>query len=133
MKLGLGTGFKTQVELPAVRDNLFNNRLHLVHLDGIDHVILAFVVVFLSSLFETTPCLFDTVVKNVGETEQYRWCDIADSKLIHHFAQVDLRTVLARGNVDITFLVDAEIGSAPSVDVIELLRIFNRPFLHKQS
>ena len=133
MELGFRAGLQSQVELTTMRNDLFNDRLHLVHLDGVDHIVLTFVVVFLTGLLEAAPGLFNPVVKDIGETEQHRGSDIANGQLVHHFAQVNLCTILARGNVHVAFLVDAEIGSAPSVDVVELLRIFNRPFLHKQS
>jgi hypothetical protein len=41
MQFRLGAGFKTEVELAAMADNLFHYRLHLVHLDRIDDKVLA--------------------------------------------------------------------------------------------
>ena len=69
MKLGLGSGLKSQVELSSVRDNLLHHRLHLIHLNGIDHIVLALVVVLLRGLLETAPRLLDTVVEDIGESQ----------------------------------------------------------------
>ena len=69
MQFGLGASLYAQVELTSVRDNLLDHRLHLVHLNRIDHVVLALIVVFLGSLLKTAPCLLDTIVQDVGETQ----------------------------------------------------------------
>ena len=71
MQLRLGTSLQSQVELTAVRDNFIDYWLHLVHLDGIDHVVVAFVLILLAGLLETAPCLLNTVVKDVRKTKQY--------------------------------------------------------------
>ena len=123
MQLGLGTSLYTQVELTSVRDDLFNNRLHLVHLDGIDHVVLTLVIIFLGCFLETAPGLLDTVVQDIGETQQYRGCHIAQRQFIHHLAQVNLRLVLAGRHIDITLVVDTKVTRAPSVDVVQLAGI----------
>ena len=49
---------------------------------------------------------------------------------LRYAAQVYLRSVLTRCDIDIALFVDAEIGSTPTVDVVELLRVLNGPFLH---
>ena len=69
MQLRLGTGFQSEVELPSVRDDLLYHRLHLIYLDGIDHIVLAFVVILLRGLLEAAPRLLDTVVEDVGESQ----------------------------------------------------------------
>ena len=114
-----------------MRDNLLDDGLHLVHLDGIDHIVLTFVVVFLRGFLETAPCLLDPVVKDIGETEQHGRRDITQRQFVHHLTQIDLRTVFAGCDIDVALLVDAEIGGAPTVDVVELLRVIDGPFLHK--
>ena len=111
-------------------DNLLDNGLHLVHLDGIDHIVLAFVVVLLRGFLETAPRLLDSVVEDIGEAEQHWRRDITQRQLVHHLTQVYLRRILTRCDIDITLLVDAEIGGAPTVDVVELLRVIDGPFLH---
>ena len=133
MEFGLRTSLQSEVELPSVRDDLFDHGLHLVHLDGIDHIVLTFIIIFLGGFLETAPRLLDPVVKNIGETEQHGRRDITQRQLVHHLTQVDLRIVLAWGDIDITLLVDAEIRGAPTVDVVELLRVIDGPFLHKSN
>ena len=69
VQLRFRTSLNAQIKLTSVRDNLLNHRLHLIDLDGIDHIVLALVVVFLRSLLETAPRLLDTVVEDIGETQ----------------------------------------------------------------
>ena len=57
-------------------DDFFYHRLHLVYLDRIHHIVLTLVFIFLCGLLETAPGLLNTVVKDVWETKQHRWCDI---------------------------------------------------------
>ena len=79
MQLGLRASLYTKVELLTVRDNLLNYRLYLVHLDRIYYVVLALVIVLLGSLLKATPCLLNTVIKNIWETQQYRGSNITQS------------------------------------------------------
>ena len=130
MELGLGTGFQSQVELASVRDNLLYHRLHLVHLDGIYHIVLALVVVLLRGFLEAAPRLLDAVVEDVGESQQDRRLYIAQRQFVHHFPEVDLHLVLAGGHKHVSFIIDSEIGSTPAIDVVQFLGILNRPFLH---
>ena len=111
-------------------DDLLDHRLHLVHLDGVDHVVLSLVVVLVGCLLEAAPRLFDSVVEDVGEAQQHGSRDIAQRQFVHHLAQVNLRVVLAGCDVDVAFLVNTEVACAPAVDVVELTGIFNGPFLH---
>ena len=130
VQLGFGASLYAQVELLSVRDNFLDYRLYLIDLDRIDNIILSLVVVFLSRFLKATPSLLNTIVQNIREAQQYRRRHITQGQFIHHFTQVYLRTVLAGGHIDITLLVDAEIGSSPTVDVVEFLRVVNGPFLH---
>ena len=77
MKLWLGTGFQSQVELLSMRDDLLYNRLHLVYLDRIDDKVFPLVTIFLLGLLKTACCLLDAVVEDVWETEQYGSVDVA--------------------------------------------------------
>ena len=70
MKFGLRAGFKTDVETAAMRHQFFHDRLHLVHLDGIDDEVLALVLIFFGCLLEATCQLFNSVVQDVGKTQQ---------------------------------------------------------------
>ena len=130
VELGFRAGFQTEVELPAVRDNLFDDGLHLVHLDGVDHVVLALVVVLLAGLPETVPRCLDTAVEDVGEPEQHGRLYVAERQLVHHLAQVYLRVVFTGRDVHIALFVHTEIGASPPVDVVQLVRVFNGPLLH---
>ena len=131
VQLGFGACLYAEVELASVGDDLLDNRLHLVHLDGIYHVVLALVVVLLGGFLETAPRLLDTVVKNIGETQQDRRCDIAQRQLVHHLTQVNLHIVLAGCDKDISLVVDAKIAGAPTVDVVQLTGIVDGPLFHR--
>ena len=130
MEFRLRTCLYTEIEFLTVGDDFFHHGLYLVDLDGIDHVILSLVVILLSCLLKATPCLLNPVVEDIREAEQYWGRDITQGQLVHHFTQVYLCVVLTRCDIDIALFVDAEIGSAPTVDVVELLRVLNGPFLH---
>ena len=52
VELGLRPCLKSEVELASVADDLLHHGLHLVHLDGIDDEVLAFVAVFLPGLLK---------------------------------------------------------------------------------
>ena len=130
MQLGFGTRLQSEIELAAVRDDLFHHRLHLVHLDRINDEVFRLVVILFGGDIEAVRRFFYSVVQNVRKSQQYGRCHIAQSELVHHVAQVYLRVVLTWCDVDIAFFVDAEIRSSPSVDIVELLSVFNCPFLH---
>ena len=130
VELGLRAGLQSEVELASVGDNLLHHGLHLVHLDGIDYEVLALVVVLLGGLHEALRGLLDAVVENVGEAQQHRRGDVAQRKLVHDLAQVNLGCVLAGGNKHVSLFVDAEVGGAPAIDVVEFSRVFSCPFLH---
>ena len=130
MQLRFRAGLNAKVELTAMADNLLNHWLHLVHLDGEHHIVLGLVLILLGSLLETAPRLFNTVVQNIGETEQYRRLHVAQGELVHHFTQVNLRAVLTGCHEDVALVVDTEIAGTPAVDVVELLRVIDGPFLH---
>ena len=120
MQLRFRTSFQSQVELATVRDNLFHDRLHLVYLDGVDDIVLAFVVILFGSFLETAPRFFNAIVENVREAQQHRGCDVAQHQFVHHFAQVNLRTVLAGRHKDIALFVDSEVAGSPAIDVVKL-------------
>ena len=69
MQFRLRAGFQTKIELTTMGDNLLYNWLHLVDLDGIDHIVLTFVVILLAGFLETAPSLLDTIVENIRETQ----------------------------------------------------------------
>ena len=130
MELGLGAGLQSQVELAAVADDFLHHRLHLVHFDGVDDEVLPLVAVFLLGLLEAAGRLLDAVVQDVGKPQQDGGGDVAQCEFVHHVAQVYLRVVLTRSDKHIPLLIDTKIRGAPAVDVVELLRILDGPFLH---
>ena len=130
VQFGLRTRFNTQVELAAVRDNFLHHGLHLVHLDGIHHIVLSLVVILLGGFLEAAPRLLDTVVEDVGEAQQHRCRHVAQLQLVHHLAQVNLRGVLAGSDIHVASVVDAEVVCAPAADVVQLAGVVDGPFLH---
>ena len=133
VQLGLRPGLQSQIELASVGDDFLHHRLHLIHLNRIDDEVLGLESVLLSCLLEAGRSLLDTVVKNVGETEQHRRRDITQGELVHDIAQVYLRVVLTGRDIHVTLAVYAEVRCAPSRDVVQFLRIFNRPLFHFRS
>ena len=53
-------------------DNLFHYRTHLIYFNRIDNEILRLITIFIRSLLETVRDLFNTVIQNIWETDQYR-------------------------------------------------------------
>ena len=77
MEFRLRASLQSEVEFLAVRDNLLNDRLHLVHLNRIDDKVLSLVSILFLCLLKTAGCLLDAVVEDVWETEQYGSVDVA--------------------------------------------------------
>ena len=77
MEFRLRASLKTEIELFAMRYDFLYDWLHLVDLDRIDDEVLAFVSIFLLGFLEATGCLLDTIVENVGESEQHGSRDVA--------------------------------------------------------
>ena len=111
-------------------DNLLNHWLHLVSLYRIDYKVLCLVFIFLSCLLKAAAGLLNTVVENIRKPEKHRSGDIAQGEFVHHFTDVDLGLVLARCDIDVTFFINTEIGGAPTINVVELFRVFYSPLFH---
>ena len=89
VELGFRTGLQTDVEFLAVAHDLLDHRSHLVHLDGIDDKVLGRVAILVGRLFEAFRDFLDTVVENIGETQQNGCRYIAHLQLVHQLLQVD--------------------------------------------
>ena len=109
MELRLGASLKTEVELPAMADNLADDGLHLVDLYGIDDETLALEVILFGSLLIARRYFLNAVVKDVGEAQEHRWGDITQGKFIHDLAQVYLYIILYRGHIDMPFVINTKI------------------------
>ena len=130
MELGLGTGLKTKVKLATMGDDLLYYGLHLIHLDGIDDKVFSLVMILLGSLLKTAAGLLNTIIEYIGEAKEHGWSDISQGQLVHHLSEIYLSLILAWGDIHVTVLIYSKVRGAPSADVIELLRIFDSPFLH---
>ena len=133
VQLRLAACFQTEIEFAAVRDDFFHYRLHLIHLNGIDNEVFAFVIVFLCGFLKAACSLLDTAVENVGKAQKHRRSYISECQLIHNIAQINLCIILTRRDIDISLIVNAEVRSSPTVDVIQFFGVFNGPFLHFKS
>ena len=130
MEFRLRTRFKSEVVFLTVRNNFFNHRAHLIHLNGEDDKVVAVEIIFLSCFHKAFVGLLDTVIKNVREAQENRRLDVARSQFVNDFLKVYLHTILTGRYINMPLIVDAKIVYAPSFDVVELFRIFNSPFTH---
>ena len=71
VQFGFRTCLNAQIELTSVGDNFLDDGLHLVDLDREHHIVFAFVLILLGGFLETAPRFLDTIVENIGETQQY--------------------------------------------------------------
>ena len=130
MEFGFGSRLKTEVKLSSMTDNLLDHRLHLIGLNRIYYKVFSLVFIFLGSLFEAAASFLDTIVENVRESQKHRCSDVTKRQFVHHFTDVDLGVVLTRCDIDITFFINTKIGGAPTIDVVELFRVFYSPLFH---
>ena len=130
MKFWLRSCFQSQVVTFTMTDDLFHHRAHLVDLDGEDDEMLTLVVIFLLCFSKAFVGLLNAIVQDVGETQQNRSGHMAGSQLVHHFFQVHLYAVLLGSDIYVSFFIDAKIVHSPSLDIVQLLGVFNSPFLH---
>ena len=70
VQLRLGPGFEADVVRPAEFYDFFHHLALLVHLDRVDAVVLAFVVVFLDGVLENGGQAVDAGAQNIGEPEK---------------------------------------------------------------
>ena len=78
MQFGFGTRFQADVEFFTVTDDLFHHLSHLVDLDGVDDEVFGRVTIFVGRLLKTFGYFLDTIIENIGKTQQYGRCDVAD-------------------------------------------------------
>ena len=109
MQLRLRARFQSQVVALAVADDFLYDGPHLVDLDGEDDEVLALVLVLLRRLAEALVGLLDSVVEDVGEAEQDGSRNMARRQLVHDLLEVHLHAVLLGCDIDVPFLVDAEV------------------------
>ena len=69
VQFGLRTGLNAQIELTAMGDNLLDDGLHLIDLNGEHYVVFRLIVILLGSFLKTAPRLLDTIVENVGKAQ----------------------------------------------------------------
>ena len=106
MQFGFGARFEADVEFLAMAHDLLDHRSHLVHLDGIDDKVLGRVAILVGRLFEAFRDFLDTVVENIGETQQNGCRYIAHLQLVHQLLQVDRGITLAGRYSHVTLFVD---------------------------
>ena len=86
--------------------------------------------VFCGSSFETVVHCFNPAVQNVSKAEEHGSTHVADGELVDEFLKVDPHAFGVRAYFNIPFAIDGEVVAAPSVDVVQLCRVFNLPFTH---
>ena len=72
-----GACLESEVIFFSVADDFLHDGSHLVHLDGIDDEVLRLVVICLRCFVEAVRCLFDSVVKDVRESEEHGCGDVS--------------------------------------------------------
>jgi hypothetical protein len=130
MQLRFRSRFKTDIEFLTVTDNLLDHRAHLVNLYRVNYEILTFVTILLGGKFETVGYFFDTVVENIGETEQHRRGYILHLQFVKNRTQINRGHPLLRGYCNVTLVINRKILASPAVYVIQLGAILYSPSSH---
>jgi hypothetical protein len=100
----------------------------LVHLDRVDAAVGALVVVLGDRLLERAEQLLDAPPQDVGEADQHRQVDAAVAQVVDERLEVDRQRARTRGSdLDVAGVVDGEEVATPTVDVVELDGVLDRP------
>jgi hypothetical protein len=86
------------------------------------------------ALAEALAELADARREDVREADQHREVETAMLEVVHQLLEIDRGTaVAARSNLDVAEAVDRDEARAPSVNVVEIYRILDRPSRHRAS
>ena len=127
-ELGLAARLDAEVEGAPVLDQLLDHVALLVDLDRVDAAVAALVVVLGDGLLEGAAELLHAGAQDVGEADQEGKVEAAGAEVVDELLEVDGRRAgPAGGDLDVAGLVDAEEVLAPTVDVVKLDRVLDRP------
>ena len=111
-------------------NNLFNNRTHLIYLDGVNNKMLCLEIIFFCGVVKALCRLLNAVIQDIREAQEHRSRDILLRKFFNDVLQVNLYAILARRHVDVALFIYTKVTNAPTFYSVEFLGIINFPFLH---
>ena len=129
-QLRLGTGLQTVIILGAELRDLLHHLPLLVHLDGVDTLVLALVIRFLDRLPEAVVQLRNAAAQQVPETEQHGNGGAALLQAFQQVAQADIlfpAVLVVQAYGHFPFLVDPEITVPPVVNAVQICGIMMTP------
>ena len=118
-KLGLAAGLDAEVPGLAGVEDFFHDFAELVHLDGKHATVWRAVAGLGDRRGEGGVDRLHAVAQEVVETHDERKCQLAASRLGDDIHEIDRLAVALGINADMTGLVDAEVVTAPAVDIVE--------------
>jgi hypothetical protein len=127
-QLGFAARFDAEAVGRSVFDQLFDHVPLLVHLDRVDPAEPALVVVLGDGRVERSEQLLEPELQDVGESDEDGQVAAPALQVLDQFLQIDgpLPHALG-GDLHVARVVDGEEVLAPSVHVVELGGVFDRP------
>jgi hypothetical protein len=115
----LAAGFQSKAVRFAEVQHFLDDVPLLVHLDGVDAVVIPAIAVLLHRLVEGIGNVSDPMLEDVREAQKKRGLDAASADLIDEFLEVDTAfRVLVRVDGDVSELVDPKVPFAPILDAV---------------
>jgi hypothetical protein len=127
-QLRLATRLEPVGVLATRVDDRLDDVAVLVHLDGVDALVGAFVSVLADGLLEALVEMHDPVAEHIGEPDQQGRADAAAANLVDELLEIHTAACGSLGmHRDVAALVHAEVVAAPVPDSVRLDRIGEGP------
>ena len=124
----LGADLKADIVAFAVLGDRLHHLALLVHLDGIEGLVLGRVLVLGNGALEDPVDAGNPPLEDVHEAEQNRRLDLPLDQVVHQRAQIDGAVGTGRRvNADVPFLVDGEKVGTPVVEVVDFGGVVDGP------
>ena len=91
-QLGLRADLETEAILRSVLADFLNHAALLVHLDGVNRVVLALVAVLLDRRVERLVQILQATMKEIAEVQKHRRAQAALAQTLHDLKQIDFAT-----------------------------------------
>ena len=127
-QLRLGAGLEAEVVGTPEIEHLLDDLTLLVHLDRIDAAVAPLVLVLRDGRLEGRVDVGDALAEDVLEADQDGQPDASELQVIDELLQVNRALgILRRVHADVAVRADGEVAFSPSIDLIQLGRVRNRP------